>query len=180
MRDCRFLHFQKMLKRKLCLLFLLLIFMTTSSVAQKILVIDSYKLFGFKRIRYSAGDEISFKLNDFKEKYKGEILAINDSVVFLKGMDVPLKTIDAVYRDRGNFLTRDLSKFFMWAGLGFIVLDTGNNLVTKSDDVIEQRAVVAGGSLMLVGFTMKLLSIKKYKIGNMNALKVIDVSMKEN
>lgn len=166
-----------MCTRITCLLFLLLLFMTNASVAQKILVMDSYKLLGFNRIRYSEGDEISFKLNDLKEKYHGEIVAINDSVIFLKGMDVPLKMIDVVYREKGNFLTRDLSKFFMWAGLGFIILDTGNNLITKNDDVIEQRAVVAGGSLLLVGFTMKMLSIKKYRIGNRNTLKVIDVTM---
>lgn len=166
-----------MFARKILILFLPIFLITTVCDAQKFLVLDSYRLIGFKRIRYTEGDEISFRMNDYKKKYTGEIYGINDSTIRLKGMDVPIKMIDVVYRERGNFLTKSFSKVFIWAGLGFIIVDTGNNLITKRENVIEERAVVAGGSLMLLGLTMKILSIKKYKLGNRNSLKVIDVSM---
>jgi hypothetical protein len=148
----------------------------TISEAQKILALDNYKVFRFKRIRYKEGDEINFKLKDFKQKYSGEILQITDSSILIKGMDVPLKMISVIYRDRGNFLTKSFSKVFIWAGLGFIILDTGNNLITKSPEIIDKRAVIASGSLILVGCAMKILEIKKYKISSKHVLKVIDIS----
>lgn len=149
---------------------------TTICEAQKYLVLDSYRLVGFKRVRYAEGDQISFRLSGFKTKYSGEILAINDSLIHLKGMDVAIKTIDRVYRERGNFLTQSFSKVFMWSGIGFIILDTGNNLLSKRTKVVDERALVVGGSLIGLGLTIKLLSIKKYKIGNKHTLKVIDVT----
>ena len=165
-----------MFKRKTFIFLVSLFLFTNFCEAQKYLVLDSYRLLGFKRVRYAEGDLISFRLNDFKTKYSGEILAINDSVIHLKGMDVPIKTISVVYREKGNFLTKSFSKVFMWSGLGFIILDTGNNLLSKRSTVVEDRALVAGGSLIGLGLTMKLLSIKKYKIGNKHTLKVIDVT----
>jgi hypothetical protein len=56
--------------------------------------------------------------------------------------------------------------------LGFILLDTGNNLIANRPTVVENRAVVAGGSLIVLGLTMKAITHKKYKIGNRNTLKV--------
>ena len=96
-------------------IFLVSLFLfTTSCEAQKYLVLDSYRIVGFKRVRYAEGDQISFRLSGFKTKYSGEIFAINDSVIHLKGMDVPIKAIDRVYRERGNFLTQSFSKVFIW------------------------------------------------------------------
>ena len=171
-----FIDLLRMSARKLVILLLSFFLLTNSCAAQKILALDNYRLIGFKRIRFKEGDIINFRLNDLKQKYTGEILHITDSTIILKGMDVPVNTIGMVYRGRGNFLTKSFAKAFIWAGLGFIILDTGNNLITHSSTIIDERAVIAGSSLMLVGGIMKLVEIKKYKIGNKHTLKIIDVT----
>ncbi len=149
--------------------------LTTICIAQKSLAMDTYKLIGFKRIHYNTGDKISFSLKGEKTKYSGEILEITDSTIDIQGLKVPLTMIGIIYRDKSNFLLRDFSKVFVWCGAGFILLDTDNNLINKNPTVIDERAVIAGGSLMIIGWTMRLLSLKKYRINNRRILKVIDL-----
>ncbi len=161
-----------MLARNIFILLLPILLSTFICEGQNTLVLDNYKVFGFKRIRFCEGDIITFRLHDFKKRYNGEILLITDSTIAVKGMEIPLKMIDVVYIERGNFLTKSFSHVFIWCGLGFILLDTGNNLIANRPTVVENRAVVAGGSLIVLGLTMKAITHKKYKIGNRNTLKV--------
>jgi len=105
-----------MFARKIVFLLVSFFFLTNICEAQKILALDNYRLVGFKRLRYKEGDEINFQLKDYKQKYSGEILRITDSTILIKGMDVPLKMINVIYRDRGNFLTKSFSKVFCLGG----------------------------------------------------------------
>ncbi|MGZ4056533.1 MAG: hypothetical protein ACXVPU_09795 [Bacteroidia bacterium] len=162
-----------MITKKIIAIIILFSLLLFSCNAQKYLALDSYKITGFKRIYFHEGDNICFRIKGDNIKYKAEILQINDSTIILKDRNVPINIVDAIYRDRSNFLTRSFSKVFIWGGLGFVFLDTFNNAITQSETIVDKRAVIAGGSLVAAGFIIKMFAIKKYKIGNKRMLKVL-------
>lgn len=111
-----------------------------------------------------------------KTIYKAELLSLEDSAFDIEGMHVPLKIVNQIYISKGNFLTRDMAFVLFNAGLGFILLDTFNNGVNGISPLLNRRAVIPGASLMIAGKLIRLLSKRKYKIGENRILKVIDTS----
>jgi hypothetical protein len=142
-----------------------------SSYGQNTLLL--HKLGSAKKYTYEIGDEISLKTLEKKLRLKGTVIDIRDSS-FMVGIhySVKLNDVDKIYR-RLHF-PRLMSKFFLIAGGGYIILDAFNNLINNRT-VIDSQTLIIGGSLIGVGLVMIPLSYKHVKVGLRWKLQALDL-----
>ena len=165
-----------MLIKRLKIVLPLCFLSTCFCVAQKYLVMDVSKLTGFKRIRFSTGDDFRFRKKNERKKYTATIVYLTDSMIVFKDSSVKISDIAIVYRDRSNFVTRGLSRWFLGLGVGFVALDTFNNAINNESPVVKKEAVIESASFLAAGLLLKALPIKRYRMGKRRSLKIIDLS----
>jgi hypothetical protein len=78
-----------------------------------------------------------------------------------------------------NHLYRLFSSFFYTGGVLFVGLDTFNNFINKDNPVVNQTAVFASASLIVVGFIIKQLSIKRVRVNSRKSLRIIDTNYQD-
>lgn len=145
--------------------------------AQKYLVLDVQKLNGFKRIRFSPGDEFYFRLKNDRKKRGGIISGMGDSlVIFQNSTSVNINDISRVYRNKSNFVTRKLYKFCLVMGVGFVSLDSFNNAINGETPIVKKQALLESAGFTAAGLLLKMLPVKRYHIGKRRSLKIIDIS----
>jgi hypothetical protein len=159
--------------------YIFLVFMTLSitSFSQQLLTLDIYRPFGFKRIRYHIGDQIVLKLKGEVNKRSGKIESLGDFSLFVSGREIIFDSVRYVYVDRTNLLTGLFSRFFMYAGLGYMAVDTFNNLKLGDLKPVKSRVLMVGLPLTALGWSLYRNRIKRYRLGKNKVLNVIDITM---
>lgn len=146
--------------------------------SQKFIALDVSKVAGFKRIKYSVGDDIRFKLTNDKKKYTERIATFNDSLIYFESKKVVrIDDISVIYRDNANFVTRGLSKFCFRFGPAFLGLDVFNNLINQRKPLVNELAIKEGAAFVGAGLIFKHMLKKRYKIGKRRSLKVYDLNI---
>jgi hypothetical protein len=90
---------------------------------------------------------------------------------------VNVKNIKVVYRNNANFVTKVLGKFCFWFGIGFMGLDTFNNITNKRSPIVNEEAVGEGACFVAAGVIFKQMMKHRYRIGKRRAVKIIDLSL---
>ncbi|HEY5824635.1 MAG TPA: hypothetical protein VIT44_09725 [Cyclobacteriaceae bacterium] len=116
-----------------------------------------------KVVYYESGDELTFTIAGHREKIKDQIkLFIGDSIIVFNQHNIDVRQIDGVYVDKKNkvwyFLKYKLSKLFLFAGTGYLLLD-----VINTGELSEQTLLISG-SLITAGVLAKLLISKRIKV----------------
>jgi hypothetical protein len=118
------------------------------------------------RVVYQDGDEFKFRVKNSPSPYTCTLVRICDSILYLdNNFSVELRDLDKIYVDHANFLTRKLSKFFIYLGLGYPALDALNNGFNQFHPIIDQTTLIAGGVCVVSGLVMKVAFRRKYKVG---------------
>jgi hypothetical protein len=144
--------------------------------AQKYLAIDRYRFGTMKRLPLYKGEVLKCKTKN-GEIRKGTVIEMNDSVlVFEKGDFVTLNEIKIIYHNR--FLIRELRYILSVAGAGFMGLDAVNNILNNEQPIFKERALIIGGSILIAGQLMRLVQIKRFRIGDKVRLHVMDTNIK--
>ncbi|MDP2388439.1 MAG: hypothetical protein Q8M29_18845 [Bacteroidota bacterium] len=156
-----------------------LFFSGINCYGQRFIAMDVSKVTGFKRIKYYIGDDIRYKTVETNKRYKGNIVALSDSLIFFENKTVVnIKDIKVVYRDNANFVTRGLARFCFVFGPGFLGLDTFNNLINKRKPIINDLAVQEGAAFIGAGLILDNMMKRRYKIGKRRSIKIMDLDLK--
>ena len=127
------------------------------------------------RIKYYINDEIIFKLKGGKKKHKGIITDVNDTALILDSKRLILyKNINKILVDNSNYLTRAASSFLIGCGAGYVGLDAFNNAINGTKPILRLLDIEIGAGLVIIGETIKILSIRRYKINKKHHIKFID------
>jgi hypothetical protein len=161
--------------KKLFLL-LALVVLFEAGKAQKILVLDVNRLGMFNRHRFTAGDQLCFKLKDGVKRHYATITGFGDSMIIAGGYTIPIKDIRIVYYDKSNFLTRMLSKAGIIYGIGFPGLDIFNNIINEEPQIIKKEALLEGACFTFSGLVLRRMMLRKYHLNSRNSLKIIDIT----
>ncbi len=156
-------------------------FITFSCVCAFFFVILSYELKGQseyivvektlkeKQIKYSSGDEISYKLKGENFFRTNHIVALNDSSIELHYNNILYREISQVNIKGHRFTSIDIysiGTYAQIAGIGYIVIDNFNKVVVQGQDAVFEKEVwIVGGIIFLGGTILKLLNPKKVKLG---------------
>ena len=170
-----------MQKRLYSSILVFLLFMAGQVFAQRFVALDVSRINGFKRIKYYVGDDISFKSGVTHNRYKGKITALSDSLIFFGNNNyVNVSEISIIYRDNGTFVNKGLGKFLMVFGIGFISLDTFNNLINNRRPLVNDLAVKEGAIASGSGVLLYSMLKKRYKMGKKRSVKIMDLDLDLN
>jgi hypothetical protein len=158
--------------RKLILLVVLLV-VSFGLLAQKTLVLE--KIGTPSRFGYHLGDDLKIKAKGYKQNLHSYIWNLTDtSLTIGSKTTVQLSDITAVYRN--YYFPKLMTRVFLYAGAGYLVLDSFNNLINKQR-VFNPQTLIISGSLICVGVAMMPVIQRKCKIGIRWKLKIMDINL---
>jgi len=150
---------------------------------QKYLVLDSSPRLGkFRRYRFFAGDELKFRINNEKTRFKSSIVSISDTSFTIANagtgkMDLRkfmLKDVKRIKISKRIPFVTEASYYFPIAGLLYIGADFVNKGVDDKRFTTDGSAFIVGGALMAAGFVCYKLSFASVPINDRNKLKVLE------
>jgi hypothetical protein len=133
------------------------------------------RLGSFKKFQIHINEELEYKLKGQRKFHKGQITAMADStIVFDDSIEVKLSKLKCVRFKRNNHLIDAFATAFMIAGVGFIAIDTFNNVILDRQPVVNQKAAVISAGLLSTSFLLKRMGHKKVRITKNKILRIVD------
>ncbi len=96
----------------------------------------------------------------------------DSTIVFDDNREVKLSELKCVRFKKNNILISAFQKRFIIAGIGFFILDTGNNLILDRTNVVNKKAVIISAALFATGLLLKRFEYKKVRIGKNKTLRI--------
>lgn len=126
-----------------------------------------------KRIRFFIGDEIHFRLREDPYKYSPIIQDIGEKYITINNTNLALQEIESVTIYRKRRWGRIFSKLFLYAGVGYFLIDMVNNSFkpTKETSIISSSLAAPGLALSL---TFRPRRIKLNKNRYLKTIQKID------
>jgi len=162
----------------LFLLFTLSICIIHSAEAQREYIIVT-KALSNKKIQYSSGDKISYKLK-YEDFFRTDhIVALNDSSIefhYNQILYTDISQIDVKGQNFTKFNYKSAGTKIQIVGIAYIAIDQFNQVVVHGEDASFNQGVwIAGGSIFLAGSIMKWIAPKKIKLGGKYTIKYINL-----
>jgi len=141
--------------------------------AQKTLVVE--KIGTSTRYAFHLGDDVKVRTKKQDVIVKSYLWALTDSSLTIGPHTViPASDVSAVYKH--FHFQKFMTQAFVYAGAGYLVLDTFNNLINHEQVFVPQTLIISG-SLLSVGFAIIPLGQKKCRIGIRWKLKIMDINL---
>ena len=141
--------------------------------AQKTLVLE--KIGTHMRYGYHLGDDLKIKAKGYKQNLHSYIWNLTDtSLTIGSKTTVQLSDITSVYRN--YYFPKLVTRILLYAGAGYLVLDSFNNLINK-ERVFNPQTLIISGSLLCVGIAIMPVIQRKCKIGIRWKLKILDINL---
>ena len=157
---------------KKILLFLFLMVVTASALAQKTLLVE--KVGSSKRYFFNIGDKIKLKVSQPDTLLKGALWSIDDSVISVTGWrpyDVRIRDINIVYK---NFVApKRMANTIFIGSIGIFCIITINHLI-NNETVISPDALLISGGVAAAGLITLSFSEKRCHTGKRWKIKVLD------
>ena len=158
--------------RKL-VLHLILLAAFSGAYAQKTMVVE--KIGTSTRYAFHLGDDVKVRTKKENKIVNSYLWNLTDSSLTLGvRTTIPLSDISAVYKH--FYFQKLMTRIFLYAGAGYFVLDSFNNLINKEQVFVPQTMIISA-SLIAVGVAIIPLGQKKCKIGIRWKLKVMDINL---
>ncbi|MEO1654450.1 MAG: hypothetical protein AAFU64_12965 [Bacteroidota bacterium] len=126
-----------------------------------------------KRIRFFIGDEIHFRLREDPYKYSPIIQDIGEKYITINNTNLALREIESVTIHHNRRWGRLFFKFFLYAGVGYFLIDMVNNSFrpTRETSIISSSLAAPGLALSL---TFRPRRIKLNKNRYLKTIQKID------
>ncbi len=154
-------------------LLIMFLFCFRISEAQKILEINYFSLFGKnKSFQFFSNSEIDYKLKGDFFYRTHKIVNMQDSMlIFDNDSAVKLDQLKAI-KIRGM----KLSHWILVAGLGFFIIDTGNNIANNHSTLVNQQTIVFASTCLVLGIIAKHFQDKHVQIRKNCTLRILDIN----
>lgn len=145
--------------------------------SQKILALD--RSGHVKRVRFDVEDEVKLWLPDTIAE--GQIDYIGETSITVNGKEIHIADITAIKYAKNGFgaaLLKQAMVKFPIAGGALLLFDVVNGAVDPKYSRFTPGIVITAGALILSGPIAYFLVYRKYKIGQRNQLKILDLEVK--
>ena len=133
-----------------------------------------------KQIKYSSGDNITYKLKEDDAFRTDHIIALNDSSIEFHYNNILYKDISQVdIRNEKNlkFNLKGAGSKIQIAGIALIAIDQFNQVVVRGEDAsFNQNIWIIGGSIFLGGSILKWISPKIIKLGGKYRIRYMNLN----
>ena len=128
----------------------------------------SFEVFKFEVLEYKLKGESRFR--------KDKIINMRDSsILFENYEEIKLSQIKALRLKKHNHLVGTFQGFFLGLGVGFIGLNTINNLITDTSPVLNEKAVYISAALIAAGLLIREINIKRIRVTKNKDLKILNI-----
>jgi len=161
-----------MMMRKLVQVVVFLAIFSGAS-AQKTMVIE--KIGTSTRYAFHLGDEVKVRTKKQNLILRSYLWNLTDSSVTIgQHTTVPLSDISAVYKR--FYFQHLMTRILLYAGAGYFILDSFNNLINKEQVFVPQTMIISG-SILGASLAIIPLGQKKCRIGIRWKLKIMDIDL---
>lgn len=127
---------------------------------------------------FFPGDVVKYKLKGENKVKQNKIIATNDSLLVLDNeKEIRHSDIRFFLIPKNNYVINGFQKFFFGLGVGFVLLDTANNLLLERETVVNPKAVYISAGLITTSLLLKRMSVKKVRLRG-KTIKVLPYSYK--
>jgi hypothetical protein len=124
-----------------------------------------------ERLEYKLKGDLFFR--------KSRIINMSDSTLLFENYtEANLKQLKAISWHRHNHLIAPFQFVFLVGGIGFLPLNTLNNLITDTKPVYNEKATYVSIALIATSLLIKRLGVKRVQINKHKVLKVITIDFK--
>lgn len=163
-----------MVYKRLLLLLIFSIYLSTSLFSQKILAFD--KSGKVKRVKYYEHEFIRLKLLN-GAKIQGEISIIKENSFVIDLKEVMLDSVAKVYNTQRYYGLNIVGKVMLIAGVGYFPLDTFNRLINNDDPLVSGNSAEISAMFLGIGLLCESIVNRGYKISEKRPLKIIDLTI---
>jgi hypothetical protein len=121
-------------------------------------------------------EQFLYKLKGEHTFTKDRIISMSDSTLVFNTGEINLSDIKAVRLTTNNHLIAPFKFVFFAAGIGFLPLNTLNNLITETSPVYNEKAAYISAALFTTGLIIRELGFKRIKITKNTELKVLSLN----
>jgi hypothetical protein len=126
-----------------------------------------------KRYIFYNNEVLQYKLKGDWFYHKDKIVNLQDSsLIFSNDSIITLKDLKAIRFQRGGHLAKTFQEAFLIGGIGFISLNTINNVIYSREPVIDNKAIYIGSALIGASILMKMICTKHIRIHRNTVLKI--------
>ena len=146
-------------------------FLINIGYSQKTLDLHYYTLFGKEKVfQFFNNSVFYYKLKGDLFFKKNKIVNLQDSIlVFDNDSTIKLSQIKAIKILGGKF-----SPYIFGIGIGFFVLDTGNNIAFNNSQILSMGASIVLISSIVTGLIVKRIQNKHIRINKNCTFRIID------
>lgn len=144
--------------------------------SQNFLRVDVNRFGKTKTYSVYPNDILVYRLNGKITYNKNKIMAMSDStLVFTDYTEVRLDQIKTIKMDVQTHLIAPFRFVFMAAGIGFLPLNSLNNLITDTRPIYNEKAAYISAALITTSFLIKQLGIRRVRLNRNTSLKVLQL-----
>ncbi|PBQ34326.1 hypothetical protein CNR22_21965 [Sphingobacteriaceae bacterium] len=137
----------------------------------------TYMRFGSPKIIDVLNTEmLEFKLKGEHHFNKDKIIKLQDSTILFENYtEVKLDQIKALRLRKHNPLITTFQTIFFMVGVGFVTLNTVNNVITDTSPVFNEKAAYISAALLATGFLIREIGIVRVKMTKNKNIKIINI-----
>jgi len=137
----------------------------------------TYTHFGVTRIYNVPNyDVMEYKLKGESRFHKNKIFNMKDSsILFENYTEIKLNQLKALRIKKHNHLVSTFQNLFLLGGVGFVTLNTINNLITDTSPVFNEKAAYISAALLATSLLIREMNIKRIRITKNKALKILNI-----
>jgi hypothetical protein len=152
------------------------------NAGEKYLILNKTPRIGkFRHYRFLIGQQVNFKVENDKKRFKATILGISDSSITISSKmdgstehrEIQLNDIRIFKVSRRIPFVSEAAYYFPIGGLLYIGADFVNKGIDDKRFTTDASAFIVGGALIAAGFFCHKLSSRTIKINNRNRLRVL-------
>ena len=151
-----------------------------SFYSQTFLRVSNSHLNSSKTYDIFINEILEYKLKGDLMFHKAKLIALSDStLVFNDNIEVKWSQLKAMRVNLNNHLIAPLSFIFLVGGIGFLPLNTLNNVIIGDEPILSLNAAYVSASLIAASYLVKSLGRKRIRIKNSTYLKVLTLNYQD-
>ncbi len=140
----------------------------------------NYGHFATKSIRINTGDVIEYKGIGNRHYQRKRVVGMKDStLIFENETQVKLDELKGIRFTRTNHLLATFQSLFLMGGVGFISLNSLNNLIIETHPVFSPTAAYMSAAMLSTGLLIKAARIKRIHFNKKTVIKILDINFED-
>lgn len=143
--------------------------------AQQCMILE--RVGSHKRVKFSPGDQLRFKVQNNDTIYEDQISALFDTAVAFGNKVVPYKDITHIWLGKENFWVSRLRVLSFAGGTFYFFLDSFNRLVNRDSPVVTKGGIIVLSSGVGLAGILSLTKKRWFRANKNHQIRYLDMTI---